>query len=207
MIGAGAIFALSPTMIAHGSLVKSELIVALGAVIVTTAALPFVRRPSAAGGALAGGACGLAMMLKFSILLLLPGVGLPVSTPSDVVGDCLETDLYDAQTNRIIGTGLDCLNILDGGDAGISIDRTTIFNFPQGRLVARGLTTVVPIFGSSSPGFTHVVGDVDDATDNIVSGTGRFKNASGNVRLSGIVNLADLPTTLRFNCVFVIDMD
>jgi hypothetical protein len=96
--------------------------------------------------------------------------------------------------------------VADDGSA-FSIDRTTIFNFPQGRLVARGLTTVVPIFGSSSPDFTHVVGDVDDATDNIVSGTRRFANATGNVRLSGIVNLTTFPAVIDFNCIFVIDLD
>ena len=141
------------------------------------------------------------------IIVILRGAGVPVATPADVVGTCLETDLFDASTNRLIGTGIDCLDFAEVDGASFSINRTTVFNFPEGRLVASGLTTVVPIFGGSSPDFTHVVGDVDDATDNIVSGTGRFKNATGNVRLSGIVNLSSFPTTIGFNCIFVIDLD
>ena len=69
----------------------------------------------------------------------------------------------------------------------------------------------MPIFGASSPLYTHVVGDVDGTTQNILPlGTNRFMGVTGNVRLSGIVNLAGLgsiPPTLLFNCIFVIDLD
>ncbi|MCP4202854.1 MAG: hypothetical protein GY769_13100 [bacterium] len=146
------------------------------------------------------------------IIVILRGTGTPVPTPSYVSpnnGGCFKTDLYDARANRVIGTGIDCLNIVDSSPAAeFSVDRTTIFNFPQGRLVARGLTTVVPIFGDSSPVYTHVVGDVDDQTSNIESGgTRRFRRATGNVRLSGIVGMGDYPNTVEFNCIFVIDLD
>lgn len=128
-----------------------------------------------------------------------------------MAGDCFETDLFDTKTDRVIGTGIDCLDVTGASAAGLSIDRTTIFNFPMGRLVARGVTTVVPIFGASSPLYTHVVGDVDGTTQNILPlGTNRFMGVTGSVRLSGIVNLADLgssPPTLLFNCIFVIDLD
>ena len=88
------------------------------------------------------------------------------------------------------------------------VDRTTIFNFPRGRLVAQGNTTVVPIFGASSPAYTHVVGDVDDTTNNVVSGTGRFADATGDVRLSGIVDMSQFGAGIvGFNCIFVIDLD
>ncbi len=56
-------------------------------------------------------------------------------------------DLFNAKTNKKIGTGIDCLEVanfddLDGsggpgptiGEA-VLVDRTTIFNFPQGKLV------------------------------------------------------------------------
>lgn len=142
-----------------------------------------------------------------NIVVVLKGTGLPVATPEGVVGACYETDLYDAKTDTIIGTGIDCLNTDLGTAPSFSIDRTTIFKFPQGDLVANGLTTVVPIFGASSPDFTHVVGDVDNATQNIVSGTKRFAGRTGNVRLSGIVNMASFPTSIGFNCIFIIDLD
>ncbi len=116
--------------------------------------------------------------------------------------------MFDTNTDQLIGDGLDCLIILEAEeDDGMSVDRTTVFNFPEGRMVANGRTTVVPIFGDASPQYTHVVGDVNPATLNVVSGTKRFEDRTGNVRLSGIVNLSYFPDTILFNCIFVIDLD
>ena len=147
-----------------------------------------------------------------NIVVTLKGLGIPVDTPDDVSGDCFKTELLDTHTGRVIGDGLDCLVIADSDlDGNLLVDRTTVFNFHKGkmkgRLVARGMTTVVPIFGASSPDYSHVVGDVDSSTSNIVSGTKKFKHSTGNVRLSGIVNLGDFPNTILFNCIFVIDLD
>ena len=150
------------------------------------------------------------------LVVILRGTGVPVPVPADVVANsgCFETDLFDAKTNSLIGTGIDCLHVVGaaGGpaieDTAFEVDRTTIFNFPQGRLVARGNTTVVPkLFGPSSPAYTHVVGDVDEVTSNVVSGTNRFRNVTGDVRLSGIVNMSAFPGSVLFNCIFVIDLD
>ena len=144
-----------------------------------------------------------------NIVVTLRGTGIPADTPRDVDSNalCFETELFDTNTDRLIGDGLDCLIILDAGAAGMSVDRTTVFNFPEGRMVARGLTTVVPIFGDASPEYTHVVGDVNPNTLNVISGTKRFEDRTGNVRLSGIVNLSDFPNFIEFNCIFVIDLD
>ena len=142
-----------------------------------------------------------------SIVVTLKGTGVPVETPPGVAGDCFETTLFNTHTGVAIGTGLDCLEIIEASEAGLSINRTTVFKFPQGDLHANGLTTVVPIFGDSSPGSTHIVGDVDDSTQNVVFGTKAFRMRTGNVRLSGAVNLADFPNTLGFNCIFVINLD
>ena len=143
-----------------------------------------------------------------AIVVTLKGEGLPVAAPAGIPGLCFETTLFNTHTGAEIGTGIDCLDILaDDGAGSFSINRTTIFSFPQGQLVANGLTTVVPVFGGSSPGSTHIVGDVDDSTLNIVSGTHAFAGSSGNVRLSGAVNLANFPNTIGFNCIFIIDLD
>ena len=141
-----------------------------------------------------------------NIVVTLKGLGLPIETPDDVSGDCFKTELFDTNTGGLIGDGADCLVVVDSSDGMLLVDRTTVFNFPHGRLVARGMTTVVPIFGASSPDYTHVVGDVDSTTSNIVSGTGWFKDKTGDVRLSGIVNLGDFPDSILFNCIFVIDV-
>ena len=143
-----------------------------------------------------------------NIVVTLKGTGLPVATPPGVAGDCFETTLFNTHTGLAIGTGLDCLDVVDFDDGGnFSINRTTIFKFPQGDLYAEGLTTVVPIFGGSSPGSTHIVGDVNDSSQNIVFGTKAFRTSSGSVRLSGAVDLSNFPNTLGFNCIFVINLD
>ena len=147
------------------------------------------------------------------IVVTLKGLGLPVDTPQGVSGDCFKTDLFDTKKHKLIGDGLDCLVVVDSTESGmLLVDRTTVFNFndgKRGRLVARGMTTVVPIFGASSPLYSHVVGDVDSTTSNIVSalGTKDFKRRTGSVRLSGIVNLVDHPGKILFNCIFVIEFD
>lgn len=71
---AGGVFALCPTMIAHGSLVTTDMAAALGIFGATAACVPFVRRPAPLSGLLAGAAGGVATMLKFSFLLVLPGL-------------------------------------------------------------------------------------------------------------------------------------
>jgi hypothetical protein len=145
-----------------------------------------------------------------TIVVTLRGLGLPVDVhiPGvDTPGDCLETDLFNTRTDTLIGTGIDCIDIEDTDGVNFLVNRTTIFNFHQGTLVANGPTTVVSIFGASSPDFTHVVGDADASDPNIIFGTKRFAGATGNVRLSGIVNLADFPNTVGFNCIFVIDLN
>lgn len=47
----------------------------------------------------------------------------------------------------------------------------------------------------------------DPTHHSVVSGTGRFDNASGRVRLSGAVEMANFPDSIGFNCIFVIDLD
>ena len=129
----------------------------------------------------------------------IPGIPTP--------GDCLETDLFNTRTGALVGSGIDCIDITSASGGSFLVNRTTIFNFPQGTLVANGPTTVVPIFGASSPDFTHVVGDVDASTPNIIFGTNRFAGATGDVRLSGIVDLSNFNASVGFNCIFVIDLD
>ncbi len=150
-----------------------------------------------------------------TIVVVLEGVGdlldeddAPLPEPAL----CYEADLFNAHTGSFIGTGIDCLeDIVADADTGIiTLDRTTFFSFPHGELVASGVTTVAPIL-EGSPGFTHVVGDIPASGFNsIVSGTKRFANSTGRVRLSGAVDLSNFDDgagSVGFNCVFVIDLD
>ena len=139
---------------------------------------------------------------------MLKGHGAAVDPPLVEGALCYETDLFDAKTNILIGDGVDCLANIEAIGDGFLIDRTTFLNMPQGRVVANGMTTVKPVVGGS-PDFTHIVGDIP-ATDanSFVEGlsTGIFEGATGRVRLSGAVNMADFSNSIEFNCIFVIDV-
>jgi hypothetical protein len=140
------------------------------------------------------------------------------TTTPDIDGDgvedeatCFNVDLIDVSTNEVIGDATDCLsNITPDGD-GLTIVGTTTFNFPQGQLVAHGLTTVQPLLHGAE-GFTHSTGAPPplNGESNILSGTGEFADAagSGTVRLSGLVDMSRLGDEgiLRFDCLFVIDL-
>lgn len=123
---------------------------------------------------------------------------------------CFDLDLIDLKTGRKIGTATDCLSNIQPVGEGIALVGRTIFNFPGGTLVSRGLTTVQPTT-HGSPTVTHITGAIPTAGENsILSGTGRFKNAAGSVRLSGAVKmdpLADGRLKITFDCIFVIDLE
>jgi len=142
-----------------------------------------------------------------NIVVTLRGAGELMADPPIAGALCYQADLVNTHTDHVIGSGIDCLeNITEVGD-GLSLDRTTFFHFPQGDLVASGVTTVAPVTGGS-PGFTHVVGDIPaPGTNSIVAGTKRFSGATGSVRLSGAVDLTGFPSLTVFNCIFVIDLD
>jgi hypothetical protein len=138
--------------------------------------------------------------------------------PPDIDGDgvedeatCFTVDLIDLETNEVIGDATDCLsNITEVGD-GLTLVGTTTFNFPQGQLVTRGLTTVQPLLHGEN-GFTHSTGAPPplNGESNILSGTGVFADSvgSGTARLSGLVDMSRLGDEgiLRFDCLFVIDL-
>ena len=165
--------------------------------------LPFI----VVTGVLGGAADVRAANADPNIVVILRGVGELMADPPIADALCYQAELVDAHTDRVIGSGIDCLENIQMVGGGISLDRTTFFHFPQGELVASGVTTVAPVTGGS-PGFTHVVGDIPaPGTNSIVDGTRRFSGATGSVRLSGAVDLSGFPAATGFNCIFVIDLD
>ena len=56
--------------------------------------------------------------------------------------------------------------------------------------------------------FTHVTGAAPSPSENnVIYGDGRFKDAAGPVRLSGLVNLARFGDGyIDFDCVFIIEI-
>ena len=109
---------------------------------------------------------------------------------------CFDMDLVDARTGRVIGSGSDCLSdITQYDDESMSLTATSFFHFPGGTLVSQGLVTVRPKLHGLEE-FTHVTGAAPaTAENNVIYGDGRFKDASGSVRLSGLVNLCLLYTS------------
>ncbi len=122
---------------------------------------------------------------------------------------CFTIDLVDLATGDVIGDATDCLADLEGdGEIGIALVGTTTFNFPDGTLVSRGLTTVQPVL-VGSVAYTHITGAVPEPGENsVLSGTGVFDGATGEVRLSGAVNMSELDSDgkITFDCVFVISV-
>jgi hypothetical protein len=141
-----------------------------------------------------------------NIVVLVKGEIEPIEEPRQPDANCVKVDMYNAVTNKNIGYAVDCLVLLGATESGgLYFDRTTYFQFPQGELVASGITTVQPIL-AGSPGNTHIIGDIpEEGANNILSGTNRFAGATGRVRLSGAANLATTPEF--FNCIFIIDLD
>jgi len=75
-LGVLALFSFSPTFIAHGRLVATDVAVALGAVLSTYFWLKFLKNPSKINIFWAGITFGVAMVLKFSLILLIPFFGI-----------------------------------------------------------------------------------------------------------------------------------
>lgn len=66
------LFSFSPTFLAHGRLVTTDVAAALGVLLGTYFWINFLKKPSKKNIVLAGIALGVSMLLKFSLILLLP---------------------------------------------------------------------------------------------------------------------------------------
>jgi hypothetical protein len=70
------LYALSPTFLAHGRFVTTDVGAAAGFFIGTIAFLPFLKNPTRRNGALAGIAMGFALLTKFTTVALVPITGI-----------------------------------------------------------------------------------------------------------------------------------
>jgi len=142
------------------------------------------------------------------------------STVPDIDGDgvddramCFNVNVFNVKNNKMIGRGTDCLAMVTPTDAGVALVGTTYFYLPDGKLVTRGKTSVQPVFHPTTTprgqSITHITGASSDG-NSVIDGTGRFVNANGTVRLSGMVNmekfLGNVGDPITFDCLFVIDL-
>ncbi len=145
-----------------------------------------------------------------------PGM-VPLADGTWAEADCFEMDLLDIKTGRKVGTGKDCLMPSQFDVPGVNLLGTGFFTLPQGTLVSQGYTSVRPVRDDGpqtiSPAIgtiTHITGAASDLNALFPElGTKRFKNRTGTVRLSGMVNMSRLEEygEISFDCIFVIDLD
>jgi hypothetical protein len=131
---------------------------------------------------------------------------IPITPQGTTLADCYDVDLIDLQTGHIIGTATDAIADMAPSGTGFTVTNTTYFNLPQGTIVARGVVTLQPTL-VPTPGVSVITGAFPQLGEyNILSGTGRFKNATGISRLSGGADMS-IPGQVGFDCIFVLDVE
>jgi hypothetical protein len=70
------LFSFSPTLIAHGRLVTTDIAAAFGVLFATYFWINFIKKPNKKNILIAGLTLGIALCLKFSLILLIPSLGL-----------------------------------------------------------------------------------------------------------------------------------
>ena len=145
----------------------------------------------------------------------------PIPNTENVL--CFDGLIFDAASGREIGTATDCLKPISlddnetpftSSDDSLQIIGTTIFELPAGTIISQGRTSVRPV--TWLPNFqpnTHITGAIPfDDENSIMATTGRYKNSTGTVRLSGAVDMKHFETEtgdgwLGFTCLFIITLD
>ncbi len=112
----------------------------------------------------------------------------------------------------MVGHGIDCLRDITPaeGSNGLTLTSNIFFTLddaglPNGLISSEGTTTVQPLVTDSAldAGLTHQTQSFSD-DETITFGTGGFAGATGNARLSGLVDLTTFPEDTFFNCLFII---
>ena len=137
----------------------------------------------------------------------------PVTDLGTTAATCVDAVITDLKTGEIVGRFTDALaDAQFTPDGGFVITSTVTFRLPLGDVVTRGRVTVLPVsaaafaLGASLPNVTHFTGSVPlPGVNSVLSGTRRYKNATGQVRVSGAIDLS-VPNAEGFNCLFVLDL-
>lgn len=127
---------------------------------------------------------------------------------------CFDVDLIDMKTNEIVGLAKDCLSDVQPNADGLGLTNTTFINLPEGSLTVRGRISVQPVLEEtifeSGQTITHITGS-SNTGNGIIEGTGIYENSTGNVRLSGMVDMSNFDANegdlLVFDCLFVVNLD
>ena len=138
----------------------------------------------------------------------------PDNPNSTTTAFCYDVDLFNAKNEQLIGTATDCLSNFDVIIPGVTLVGTTTFRLPQGTFVTQGRTTVQPVLKPTTTTDGHLITNTTGASaagNSILEGTKKYKDATGTVRLSGLVDLTNFNLVnggmIFFDCLFVVDMD
>lgn len=139
---------------------------------------------------------------------------IPATDRGTVDATCHNHDLIDLKTNKIIGTAVDATADVDAVENGFVGTGTTFFYLKNGSLVVRGRGSIQPVLVDGSPMIedrpvTHIAGIfAEPGANNVLSGTGVFKNATGTFTLLGALDLANSANGQQsFHCLYEIELE
>lgn len=127
---------------------------------------------------------------------------------------CFDVDLVDMKSGETIGTATDCLSDVQPKGDGMSIVGTTLLNMPEGSFVIRGKISAQPVLEEtvleSGQVITHITG-ASSTENSIIGGTGIYEYSTANVRLSGLVDMANFDANegdlVVFDCLLYIHLN
>ncbi len=120
---------------------------------------------------------------------------------------CFDIPLYNMKTGAYVGILKDRLaDVTPQAGGGLLVTVTSTFKFTEWKkkpqFTTRVLGNVQP-FIKGSPTMTHLTGAIPSAGDNdFLSGTKRFRHASGTARESGAINLSGFQGAVGDEVVF-----
>lgn len=141
---------------------------------------------------------------------------IPPTDMGTTIAGCHDHEIIDLKSNQILGVATDATaDVSQVGDALIATGTTT-FHLPQGMLMIRGRGAIQPMPAEAgtpeldrSP-MTHIAGIFPNHADenNVIGGTGLFKNARGTFGLLGALDLTNSgENQAKFHCVYFIDLE
>lgn len=117
-------------------------------------------------------------------------------------------------TNEIMGTATDCVSDIQDNNGTLFVQGTTFLNLPGGTLVIQGPITLAPLHPGhtmtteNGMNVTHVTGSAGQGNINGTESSGFFEEATGNSRLSGMLDMSrfafNVGDTVDFSCFFYV---
>lgn len=136
----------------------------------------------------------------------------PETDQGSTLATCHDHEIIDLHTNRVIGTATDATTDVTEDGEGLIATGTTFFHLRQGDLVIRGRGTIQPMLEGepilNNAHVTHIAGIFPEPdANNVIDGTGLFKDAEGTFSLLGALDLTNMAEgQSQFHCVYLINL-